>query len=208
MKFPILDLEGNAVGEAELSDAIFAAPVRTDLVQRVIVWQLAKRRSGTRKSRSRGELAYSGRKMFKQKGTGNARRGDRRANILRGGGTAHGPVVRSHATSLPRRLRKQAMCSALSAKVASGDLHVLDAAKVSEIKTGPVAERLGKLGWIDALFIDGAASECDEKFLLSVRNLKTVLVLPSEGANVHDILRRRSLVITRSGLVALEARLS
>jgi len=208
VRLPVVDLDGRPAGELELSDAVFAAPVRRDLLQRAVVWQLAKRRSGTRKTRSRAELAYSRAKMFRQKGTGRARRGDRRANILRGGGTAHGPVVRSHETSLPRRLRRQALRAALSAKAASGDLHLLDAARADEIRTRPAARRLEARGWTDALLIDGPAESCDRNFVLSVRNLPTVHLLPAEGANVHDVLRRRSLVITRAGVAALEARLS
>ena len=207
MKRPVLDLDGKSLGEVELSDAIFAAPVREDLLQRTVVWQLAKRRSGSAKVRSRGEMAYSRRKMFRQKGTGNARRGDRRTNILRGGGIAHGPVPRSFAIGLPKRVRRQALCAALSSKAASGDLHILAEAKAGEAKTKPVAEKLAKLGWQDALLLESEPA-ADKNFLLSVRNLETIKVLPSEGANVHDILRRKSLVVTKAALAELEARLA
>ncbi|MGR4000628.1 MAG: 50S ribosomal protein L4 [Alphaproteobacteria bacterium] len=207
MKGSVINLDGERLEEIELKDSIFAVPVREDILQRVVVWQLAKRRLGTRKARGRGEMSYSRRKLFRQKGTGNARRGDRRTNILRGGGVTHGPVVRSHETGLPKRIRRQGLCCALSAKAAAGDLHILDAARAESIKTKVVAVKLADRGWSDVLFLDSEAT-ADKNFILSVRNLERVRVMSVAGANVHDILRRKSLVLTKSALADLETRLS
>ncbi|MDA8012492.1 MAG: 50S ribosomal protein L4, partial [Alphaproteobacteria bacterium] len=207
MKTPLINLNGDNLGEVELNDSIFAVPVRKDILQRVVVWQLAKKRGGNRKTKSRGEMAYSRRKIIRQKGSGHARRGDRRTNILRGGGTAHGPVVRSHEIALPRRIRRHGLRCALSAKAAAGDLHILDNAQMPDIKTKIAAQKLSDRGWHDVLFLE-SESAADTKFILSVRNIKRVRVMPVSGANVHDILRRKSLVLTQAALKDLETKLS
>ena len=207
MKCPVTDLDGKKVGEVDLSDAIFAAPVRSDLLHASVRWQLARARRGTAKTKGRSELSYTRRKMFRQKGTGNARRGDRRTNILRGGGTMHGPRPRSFEHGLPKQVRRAALKSALSSKAASNDLYILDSATVPEIKTRDIAKKFNQHGWNNALFLE-REENADTKFLLSVRNLPQVRVLPSVAANVRDILAAKSLVVTRAALEDLEARLS
>ncbi len=207
MKCPVTNLDGKQVGEVDLSDAIFAVPVRKDFLHASVRWQMARSRSGTAKTKGRSELSYSRRKMFRQKGTGNARRGDRRTNILRGGGTMHGPRPRSYEHGLPKQMRRAALKAALSSKAASDDLYILDSAVVPEIKTRDIAKKFNQHGWNNALFLE-REENADTKFLLSVRNLPQVRVLPSVAANVRDILAAKSLVVTRAALEDLEARLS
>jgi len=205
MKLDVVTLDNMAAGSIELSDSIFAAPVRTDLMFRTVNWQLAGRRAGTHKVKERPDVSGTTKKMYKQKGTGGARHGSRRGAQFVGGGIIFGPVVRSHAHDLPKKVRRAALKSALSAKCAEGKLVVLDAASVGEAKTRPMAKRLAKLGWSSVLVIDGA--EIDANFRRATANLPGVDLLPSQGANVYDILRRDTLVLTRAGVEALEARL-
>jgi large subunit ribosomal protein L4 len=205
MKTQVLNLDNQPVGEIELPDAIFAAPVRRDILARVVNWQLAKRRAGTHKVKGRSEISGTTKKMYKQKGTGRARHSTDKAPQFRGGGVVFGPVPRSHAHDLPKKVRRLGLCSALSAKAADGKLVVLDAAKLAEAKTKVLATYLGRFGWGSALVIDGP--QLDENFRRAAANLPRFHVLPSQGANVYDILLRDVLVLTRDGVAALEARL-
>jgi large subunit ribosomal protein L4 len=205
MKTNVISLDNQNVGEIELADAVFGLPVRTDILFRAVNWQLAKRQTGNHKTKTISEISGTTKKPFNQKGGGRARQGSLRSAQFRGGSTIFGPVVRSHAHDLPKKVRKLALKTALSAKVADGKLIVLDAAKVDSPKTKELAARLSKLGWNSVLFIDGAA--VDGNFALASRNLPHVDVLPQVGANVYDILRRDTLVLTTDAVQALEARL-
>lgn len=178
---------------------------RADLLQRMVKYQLAARRSGTHKTKDVSEVSGTGAKPFNQKGTGRARQGQKRAPHQRGGGVAHGPVLRSHAHSLPKKVRKLALKTALSAKHAEGKLVIVDELKAADTKTKLMASKFKTLGWDSALIVDG--SEPDTNFALSTRNIPMVDVLPETGANVYDILRRDVLVLTKSAVESLEARL-
>ena len=205
MKCPVTTLDNKASGEIELDDAIFALPVRKDILARMVNWQLAKRRAGTHKIKSRGEVAGTTRKLYRQKGTGRARIGDGKVSQFRGGGAAFGPVVRDHSHKLPKKVRRLALKTALSAKVAQGSLIVVDDLAVKNPKTKKMAATFAELGWNSVLLIDGA--EVNEGLLRAVRNLPGVDLLPQQGANVYDILRRNTLVLTKDAVAALEARL-
>ena len=206
MKVGVIDLDARKVGEIELADDVFGAPVRADLMHRTVRWQLAKRRAGTHKTKAVSELRGSTRKPFKQKGTGRARAGTRRAPHHRGGVAIFGPVLRDHAHKLPKKVRRLALKSALSAKQADGKLSVVDSLDLGSARTRVLAERLGRLGWSSALVIDG--DEVDAGFARAARNLTELLVLPQQGANVYDILRRDRLVLTRKAVENLQARLT
>ncbi len=206
MKVAVIDLKAKEVGEIELADAVFGVPVRPDLMHRTVRWQLARRRAGTHKTKAVSELRGSTRKPFKQKGTGRARVGTRRAPQHRGGVAMFGPVLRDHAHKLPKKVRKLALKSALSAKQAEGKLAVVESLKLGSARTRVLAERLGRLGWSSALVIDG--DEVDAGFARAARNLVEVQVMPQQGANVYDILRRDQLVLTRSAVENLQARLA
>jgi len=205
MKATIKNLNNEAVGEIDLADEIFGLAVRTDLLHRMVNWQLAKRRSGNHKTKGISEIRGTTKKPYRQKGTGRARQGSTRSPQFRGGATIFGPVVRSHEHDLTKKFRKLALKTALSAKAADGKLIVLDAAKADTHKTKELAARLGKLGLTSVLIIDG--SNLDENFARASRNLPLVDVLPEQGANVYDILRRDTLVLTRNAVEQLEARL-
>jgi len=205
MKCPVTTLDNKASGEIDLDDAIFGLTPRRDLLARMVNWQLAKRRAGTHKVKNRSEIARTGAKIYRQKGTGRARHGAAKVNIFRGGGRAFGPKPRDHAHKLPKKVRRLALCNALSAKAADGKLIVLDAAKLAEGKTAEIARKFGALGWSSVLLIDGAT--LDEGFARAARNIPGVDVLPQQGANVYDILRRDTLVLTKDAVQALEARL-
>jgi large subunit ribosomal protein L4 len=204
MKTTVISLDNASVGEIDLADAIFGVPVRADLLHRMVTWQLAKRRAGTHKTKGISEISGTTKKPYKQKGTGHARQGSLRSPQYRGGATIFGPVVRSHAFGLPKKVRKLALRIALSAKVADGRLVVLDRAAAETPKTKDLATRLKALGWNSVLVID---NEVDGNFALASRNMPHVDVLPSAGANVYDILRRDTLVLTKDAVEALEARL-
>ena len=204
MEVNVTTLEGEAAGSVELSDAIFGLDPRPDIIQRCIVWQLAKRQRGTHKVKNRSEINRTGKKMYRQKGTGNARHGSARVNIFRGGGRAFGPVVRSHAIDLPKKVRALALRHALSAKAKDGGIVVIDKASVEGGKTKALLDYFGKLGLDNALIIDG--SEVEANFRLAARNIPNIDVLPVQGINVYDILRRQKLVLTKAALDALEAR--
>ena len=206
MKVDVIDLDARQVGEIELADDVFGVPVRADLMHRTVRWQLAKRRAGTHKTKAVSELRGSTRKPFKQKGTGRARAGTRRAPHHRGGVAMFGPVLRDHAHKLPKKVRKLALKSALSSKQADGKLSVVDSLDLGSARTRVLAERLGKLGWSSALVIDG--DKVDAGFARAARNLTELLVLPQQGANVYDILRRDRLVLTRKAAETLQARLT
>jgi large subunit ribosomal protein L4 len=205
MKCDIINLDSKNVGSVELADAIFGLDVREDILHRVVRWQLAKRQAGTHKTKTVGEVSGTNKKPFKQKGTGRARQGNARAPQLRGGGKAFGPVVRSHAHSLTKKVRRLGLKTALSAKAKNGSLIVLDEAKSADGKTKLLASQIKKLGWTSALIIDGTTP--DTAFCLAARNIIGIDVLPEQGANVYDILRREKLIITKAGLEKLEERL-
>ena len=204
MKTNVISLDNQTVGEIELADAIFGLPVRTDILFRAVNWQLAKRQSGNHKTKTISEISGTTKKPFAQKGGGRARQGSLRSAQFRGGSTIFGPVVRSHAHDLPKKVRKLALKTALSAKVADGKLIILDAATATSPKTKEMAACLSKLGLTSVLFIDGSV---DGNFALATRNIPYVDVLPQMGANVYDILRRDTLVLTKDAVQALEARL-
>ena len=204
MKLNVTTLEGKDAGSIELSDAIFGLDPRADLIQRCVNWQLAKRRAGTHKVQVRNEVSRTGKKMYKQKGTGGARHGSRRAAQFVGGARAHGPVVRSHAFDLPKKVRALALRHALSSKAKSGALVVLDNVTVGEAKTAALRAKLSGMGLTNVLVIAGA--EVDANFARAARNIPNVDVLPNAGLNVYDVLRRRTLVLTRDAVSAIEAR--
>ncbi|MBI3704390.1 MAG: 50S ribosomal protein L4 [Rhizobiales bacterium] len=204
MDMKITTLEGKEAGSVSLSDAIFGLEPRTDIVQRCVNWQLAKRQRGTHKTKDRGEIWRTGKKMYAQKGTGGARHGSARVPQFRGGGRAFGPVVRSHAIGLPKKVRALALKHALSAKAKDGGIIVLDKASLNDAKTKVLAKQFDKLGLANALIIDGA--ECDANFCFAARNIPNIDVLPIQGINVYDIMRRKTLVLTKAALDALEAR--
>jgi len=205
MKCKVISLDNKAAGEIELDDAVFAAPVRADLLSRMVNYQLAKRRQGTHKTKTIGEISGTGAKPFRQKGTGRARRGSNRAAQFRGGQTTFGPTPRDYTMGLPKKVRRAALKAALSAKQADGKLIVLDEAKLDAPKTKPTAVQLGKLGLTSALIVDG--NNIDRNFALATRNIPGIDVLPQLGANVFDILRRDTLVLTRAAVEQLQERL-
>jgi large subunit ribosomal protein L4 len=204
MKFDISSIEGAAVGSLELSDAVFGLTPRQDLITRMVLWQLAKRQSGDHKTLGRAEIHRTGKKMYKQKGTGGARHGSARVPQFRGGGRAMGPVVHSHAHDLPKKVRALALRHALSAKVQAGELIIWEDAKLPEAKTKALKGVFAKANLKNALIIDGA--EVDNNFALAARNVPQIDVLPVQGANVYDIMRRGKLVLTKAAIEALEAR--
>jgi large subunit ribosomal protein L4 len=204
MELNVTTLDGQEAGSVQLSDAIFGLEPRTDLIHRCIVWQLSRRQRGTHKVKNRSEINRTGKKMYRQKGTGSARHGAASANIFRGGGRAFGPVVRSHAVDLPKKVRALALKHALSAKAKDGGIIVLDKVSIEDGKTKSLRDRFGKLGLANALIIDGA--EIEANFRMAARNIPDIDVLPVQGINVYDILRRHKLVLTKAALDALEAR--
>ncbi|MEM8571022.1 MAG: 50S ribosomal protein L4 [Pseudomonadota bacterium] len=205
MKMDVIALDSTPAGSIELDDGVFGLEPRADILHRVVRWQLAKRQQGTHSVLTRSEVSYSTKKIHRQKGTGGARHGSRRAPIFRKGGTYKGPTPRSHAHDLTKKFRALGLKHALSAKAGSGDLIVLDAAELPEAKTKALAKAVGDLGWKKALVIDGPA--VNENFKRAAQNIEGLDVLPSAGANVYDILRREKLVLTKAAVEALEARL-
>ena len=205
MKVAVKTLEGKESGEITLDKNIFGVEVRNDLLHRMVNYQLAKRRSGCHKTKQRHEISGTGKKPWAQKGTGRARAGDLKRNIDRGGATVFGPVVRSHAIDLPKKVRKAALKSALSAKAAEGKIIILDDAKAKEHKTKPMAAALKKLEIANALIVGGA--EIDANFARATANIPLIDVLPSQGANVYDILRRDTLVLTKDAVNDLTEKL-
>ena len=204
MELKITTLDGKEAGSVSLSDAIFGLEPRKDILQRCVKWQLAKRRAGTHAVKNRADIWRTGKKLHAQKGTGGARHGSARANLFRGGGRSFGPVVRSHAIDLPKKVRVLALKHALSAKAKDGGIIVIDKVAIEKGKTSGLKSSFAKLGLDNALIIDGA--EIDAGFRLAARNLPNIDVLPIQGINVYDILRRTKLVLTKAAVDALEAR--
>ena len=205
MKLGVITLEAGKAGDIELSDDIFGLEPRADLLHRVVRWQRARAQQGTHSVLGKSDVSYSTKKIYRQKGTGGARHGSRKAPIFRHGGVYKGPTPRSHAFDLPKKVRALGLKHALSAKVAAGELVIVDNLNIAEAKTSAVAKAVKENGWKRVLVIDGA--EVNENFARAARNLEGVDVLPTIGANVYDILRRDTLVLTRAGVEALEARL-
>lgn len=205
MKLDVIKLDAAKAGSVDLDEAIFGLEPRKDILHRVVRYQLAKRQAGTHKVKTRSEVSYSTKKIYRQKGTGGARHGARSAPIFRGGGVYKGPTPRSHAHDLTKKFRKLGLCHALSAKYAAGELVIIDTADMASAKTGELAKAVKNLGWKRALIVDG--SEVNANFALAARNIDGLNVLPSQGANVYDILKSDTLVLTKAGVEALEARL-
>jgi large subunit ribosomal protein L4 len=204
MKLDITTLEGTSSGSVELDEAIFGLEPRADLLARCVRWQLAKRQAGTHAVKNRSEINRTTKKVYKQKGTGGARHGAASAPQFRGGGRAFGPQVRSHAHDLPKKVRALALRHALSSKAKDASIIVVDDVRLSDPKTKVLVERFGKLGLASALIIGGA--EIEANFQRAARNIPNIDVLPVQGINVYDILRREKLVLTKAAVDALEAR--
>jgi large subunit ribosomal protein L4 len=204
MKADVTTLGAKASGSVDLDEAVFGIEARADILQRMVTYQLAKRQAGTHKTKQRSEIAGTTKKFGRQKGGGGARHGNRKSNIFIGGGKSHGPVVRSHAIDLPKKIRALALKMALSSKTANEQLIVLEDAKSKDGKTGGLRKQLEKLGINNALIIDG--SELDDNFARAARNIAQIDVLPAQGINVYDILRREKLVLTKAALSSLEER--
>ena len=202
MKLDVIKLDGGKAGSIDLNEALFGLEPRADILHRVVRWQRNNAQAGTHKVKTRSEVSYSTKKIYRQKGTGGARHGARSAPIFRGGGVYKGPTPRSHGHDLPKKVRALGLKHALSAKAKAGELVVIDAA-VSDGKTSALAKAVANLGWKRALIIDGAA--VNENFAQAARNIEGLDILPTMGANVFDILKRDTLVITKAGLEALEA---
>lgn len=205
MKLDVITLDGGNAGSIDLDEALFGLEPRADILHRVVRWQRAKAQAGTHSVLGKSDVSYSTKKIYRQKGTGGARHGSKKAPIFRHGGVYKGPTPRSHAHDLPKKFRALGLRHALSAKAKAGELIVLDSASMAEAKTAQLAKVAKELGWKRVLIIDGA--EVNENFAKAARNIETIDVLPSIGANVYDILRRDQLVITKAGIEALEARL-
>ena len=205
MKAEVKTIEAGDAGELELDDSIFGLEPRKDILHRMVTYQLAKRQQGSHKAAGRSEITGTSKKFGRQKGSGGARHGNRKAPQFRGGGKAHGPVVRSHAIALPKKVRSLAMKHALSAKSGASELIILDEAKLDSPKTKGLVAAFEKLGVKNALIIGGA--ELDANFQLAARNIPDVDVLPLAGANVYDILRREKLILTKDAVSGLEERL-
>ncbi|HEU5048300.1 MAG TPA: 50S ribosomal protein L4 [Rickettsiales bacterium] len=206
MKVAVKTLDNKAAGDIELADAVFGAAMRKDILARMVQYQLAKRRAGTHKTKGVSEISGTTKKPWKQKGSGRARAGSLRSPQFRGGATIFGPVVRSHAIDLPKKVRNLALCVALSAKQAEGKLVILDSLQVKEAKTKKIAAALEKFGFVKPLIIGGA--QLDEAFARAARNIKGVDILSQQGANVYDILNHKELVLTKDAVAFLEARLA
>jgi large subunit ribosomal protein L4 len=205
MKTQVISLENKKVGDIDLDDAIFGAPVRKDIIARMVNWQLAKRRAGTHKVKGRSEVSATKAKPFNQKGSGRARQGTRVAPQMRGGGVVFGPAVRTHNIKLPKKVRQLALKSALSEKQADGNLIVIDKLELKSGKTKDLNQKFATLGWGSALVIDGA--DIDVGFARAASNVIGLDFLPSMGANVYDILRRDKLVLTKDAVEKLVERL-
>ncbi len=204
MKLDVVSFGKGKGGSIDLAEEVFGLSPRGDILHRCVTWQLAKRQQGTHKSKPRNEVQMTSKKMYKQKGTGGARHGNKAAPQFRGGGTAHGPRPRSHATDLPKKVRRLALKHALSAKQAAKELIVIDDLALDAAKTKTLADRFAKLGIANALIVD---AQVNDNFGLAARNIPNVDVLPAIGANVYDILRREKLVLTKAAVESLEARL-
>jgi large subunit ribosomal protein L4 len=206
MKLEIITLDNGKAGSIELNDAVFAGPVRKDVLARMVRWQLAKRRQGTHSTKGISQVSGTTKKPYKQKGTGRARQGSLRSPQFRGGAVIFGPLPRDHGFELPKKVRKLAFRAALSAKNAEGKLVVMDNVTIDEPKTKALKTRLDKLGYGSVLFVGGP--ELDQNFVRASRNLRGVAVLPQQGANVYDILRLDTLVLSTDAAKYLEERLA
>ncbi len=204
MKADITTLDAGVAGSIDLADEVFGLEPRQDILHRMVLWQLAKRQAGTHRVKTTGEITATTKKMYKQKGTGHARHGSKKASQFRGGAKTMGPVVRSHAFDLTKKVRKLALRNALSAKARAGQLVILDVATLEQAKTKVLKAKFDRLGWASALIVDAAI---EEGFGRAARNIPHIDVLPTVGANVYDILRRDTLVLTRAAVESLEARL-
>lgn len=204
MKLKVIKIDGASAGSVELVDDIFGLDPRVDILHRVVRWQRNKAQAGTHKVKTRSETSYSRKKIYRQKGTGGARHGDRNAPIFRKGGVYKGPTPRSHAHDLPKKVRTLGLKHALSAKAKEGALVIIDKATATG-KTAELAKQVKELGWKRALVIDG--TEVNDDFAQAARNIDGLDILPTIGANVYDILKRDTLVLTKAGVEALEARL-
>ncbi len=205
MKIDVITLDGKKAGSVDLGDEIYGLEPRADILHRVVRWQRNNAQAGTHKVKTRSETSYSTKKIYRQKGTGGARHGDRNAPIFRKGGVYKGPTPRSHGHDLTKKFRKLGLKHALSSKAQSGDLVILDEAASKEAKAAALAKQVKNLGWKRVLVIDGA--DVNENFARAAANIEGIDILPSMGANVYDILKRDTLVITKAGVEALEARL-
>lgn len=205
MKVDVIKLDGKKAGSVDLDEALFGLEPRADILHRVVRWQRNNAQQGTHKVKTRREVSYSTKKIYRQKGTGGARHGARSAPIFRGGGVYKGPTPRSHGHELTKKFRKLGLRHALSAKAAEGRLVILDSLAMDNAKTAALAKQVKEMGWKRALVIDG--SDVDANFAQAARNIEGLDVLPTMGANVYDILKRDTLVITKAGVEALEARL-
>lgn len=206
MKIQVKTLDNKAGGDIDLNDAIFGLEVRQDILSRMVEWQRAKKQAGTHKTKGESEVSGTGKKPYKQKGTGNARKGSLRSPQDRGGAVIFGPVVRSHAYALPKKFRKLALKTALSSKQSAGKLVVIEEAALKDAKTKNLVGAFEKLGFKNALIVDG--EKVNEPFAKAARNIKHIDVLPTAGANVYDILRHDTLVLTKNAVKALEERLA
>ena len=204
MELQVTTLDGKKSGSVTVSDAIFGLEPRTDLIHRCVVWQLAKRQAGTHEVKNRADIHRTGKKMYRQKGTGSARHGSARVNLFRGGGRSFGPHTRSHEIGLPKKVRALALKHALSAKAKDDGIVVIEALSVKEAKTKALKSQFEKLGLSNALLIDGAEVSADVR--TAARNIPNIDVLPVAGINVYDIMRRHKLVLTKAAIDALEAR--
>jgi large subunit ribosomal protein L4 len=206
MKVAVKTLENKDLGELEVSDSVFGTAIRKDILARMVQYQLAKRRAGTHKTKTVSEISGTTKKPWKQKGSGRARAGSLRSTQFRGGSTIFGPVVRSHAIDLPKKVRNLALRIALSAKQAEGKLFILDSLQVKEAKTKNLVAIFANFGFVKPLFIGGEI--LDEGFAKAARNIKHVDILPQQGANVYDILNHKELILTKEAVAFLEARLA
>lgn len=206
MKYDVIDLQGKKVESIELTDSVFGVAVRPDILARVVQWQLDCRRAGTHKTKDISEVSGSGKKPFKQKGTGRARQGQKRAPHQYHGGVSFGPVVRSHAYSLNKKIRALGMRIALSLKAKNGQLFILDDMSVAKPSTAAFKKAFAANKWNSVLFVGG--EKLDGNFALSARNIVNADVLPAQGANVYDIMRRDALVLSKEAVAKLEGRLN
>lgn len=205
MKIDVMNFDGKVTGNIELSDMIFGVVPRSDILQRVVHWQLTNARQGTHKVKSVSEVSGSGRKIYKQKKTGNARQGEKRNVHMRHGGVIHGPVLRDHSIDLPKKIRALGLKMALSGHAIDKTLVILDSEKISAAKTSVVAKNLKKMKLDNALFVGG--KELDANFVKSIANIAHIDALPTIGANVRDILKHKTLVLTAEGVKGLQERL-
>ncbi|MBH71433.1 MAG: 50S ribosomal protein L4 [Alphaproteobacteria bacterium MarineAlpha6_Bin6] len=207
MKHDVVNLDSKKVGTIELNKDIFSVPIRKDILKDVVNWQLSNRRQGTHKAKQRSEITGTSAKAFKQKGTGRARRGNLKTNILRGGGVTHGPVLRSHKKKLPKKIRKLGLKTALSVKEKEKSIIIIDKLSINKASTKEISKKLEKLKVKSALIIDSNSNKDDKGFKKSILNITNINLIPVIGMNVHDILKFKNLIISKDALVEVEKRL-